>query len=202
MSRYKAFITFYRIRAYFWKLPHAVYWLCYKTGLIIELECYIKGGMGTKPTAAPRGRPTKFKPEYYELARNYCLLGATNADMAKYFNVSMECFNWWISHDPLFLQILKEGREQADAVVASRSYARACGFERVEKEQVLVGTQVVEIERTKYYPPETTAAIFWLCNRHPDKWRRGEKQEVVESTADQAKAVHSLLTALFNTKSD
>lgn len=28
----------------------------------------------------------------------------------------------------------------------------------------------------KYYPPDTTAAIFWLKNRQKDKWR--DKQEV------------------------
>jgi len=27
---------------------------------------------------ATRGQPTSYKPEYDELARNYCLLGATN----------------------------------------------------------------------------------------------------------------------------
>jgi len=32
------------------------------------------------------------------------------------------------------------------------------------------------VPTVKHYPPDTTAAIFWLKNRQPAKWR--EKQEV------------------------
>ena len=31
-------------------------------------------------------------------------------------------------------------------------------------------------EYTEHYPPDTTAAIFWLKNRQPEKWR--DKKEV------------------------
>jgi hypothetical protein len=31
------------------------------------------------------GQPTLYKPEYCGLAHNYCLLGATNAELAEFF---------------------------------------------------------------------------------------------------------------------
>jgi hypothetical protein len=34
------------------------------------------------------GRPILYKPEYSELAHNYCLLGATNAELAEFFGVA------------------------------------------------------------------------------------------------------------------
>jgi hypothetical protein len=34
------------------------------------------------------GRPTSFRPEFCELAHNYCLLGATNAELAIFFDVA------------------------------------------------------------------------------------------------------------------
>lgn len=35
------------------------------------------------------GRPSKYKPEYAELAMNYCLLGATDVEIAKFLGVSL-----------------------------------------------------------------------------------------------------------------
>jgi hypothetical protein len=34
------------------------------------------------------GQPTLYKPEYCELAHNYCLLGATNQVLAGFFRVA------------------------------------------------------------------------------------------------------------------
>ena len=36
------------------------------------------------------------------------------------------------------------------------------------------------IETVKHYPPDTTAAIFWLKNRQVERWR--DKQEVDHTT--------------------
>jgi hypothetical protein len=36
----------------------------------------------------------------------------------------------------------------------------------------------VQIPIRKYYPPDTTACIFWLKNRKPDEWRDKLDHEV------------------------
>jgi len=36
-----------------------------------------------------RGRPTLYKPENAELARKFCMLGATNEDLADLFDVDL-----------------------------------------------------------------------------------------------------------------
>ena len=32
-------------------------------------------------------------------------------------------------------------------------------------------SEVVQVPFIEHYPPDTTAAIFWLKNRRPDRWR-------------------------------
>lgn len=123
---------------------------------------------------ASRGRPTAFKDEYCELARNYCLLGATNADLARMFDVDERTIDRWIAEKPDFSRTVKEGRQEADAKVAERLYSRAVGYsnERAVKIFMPAGADApVYAPYTEHYPPETAACIFWLKNRRKADWR-------------------------------
>lgn len=123
-----------------------------------------------------RGRPTDYRQEYNEQARKLCLLGYTDAELAFFFDVSEQTINAWKKAHPLFLESIKTGKDIADANVGQRLYERAMGFEHDSEEikTVSVGGGESVIERVpirKVYPPDTTAAIFWLKNRQPRKWR-------------------------------
>lgn len=133
-----------------------------------------------------RGRPTDFKPEYIELAYKYCLLGATDKQLADFFEVSEQTINTWKQVHPEFLESIKRGKDIADANVADRLYQRALGFEHdseeikimtVSKEGGIGTEQVIErVPVRKVYPPDPTSIIFWLKNRQPKNWR--DKQEI------------------------
>ena len=125
------------------------------------------------------GRPTAYKDEYAEQARKLCLLGHTDADMAKFFEVSEQTINAWKNAHPAFLESIKKGKEFADADVASKLYHRAMGYEHAEDDIRAVNGEIIITSTTKHYPPDTTAAIFWLKNRQKDKWR--DKQEIEHS---------------------
>ncbi len=75
------------------------------------------------------GRPSKFREEYAEQAFNYCLLGATDADLGRFFDVDETTINRWKKVHPEFCQSLKDGKEGADARVAQSLYRRALGWE-------------------------------------------------------------------------
>lgn len=124
----------------------------------------------------PAGRPTKYKPEYAELAYKFCLLGATDADLARFFEVEEKTVNNWKKEYPEFLQSIKRGKELADAEIAQKLYHRAKGYEHEEDKIFQYEGEPVIVPTTKHYPPDTTAAIFWLKNRQPQKWR--DRQEV------------------------
>ncbi|WBV60223.1 terminase [Chryseobacterium camelliae] len=140
------------------------------------------------------GRPSDFKSEYLELAYNYCLLGATDKNLATFFNVCEATINNWKNEYPEFLESIKKGKDIADARIASKLFDRAAGAE-IQKQQAFKvkeilyenGKRVKETEKievvdiTEVIAPDTTAAIFWLKNRKPEYWK--DKQEhIVESS--------------------
>ena len=127
---------------------------------------------------ADQGRPTKYKKEYDELAYNYCLLGATDADLARFFSVSESTINLWKLEHSSFSESLKDGKYNADANVAKALYHRALGYVHTEEKVFNNNGDIVTYNTLKHYPPDTGAAMAWLKNRQPDKWR--DKQEIVQ----------------------
>lgn len=142
-----------------------------------------------------RGAPTKYKPEYAEQARKFCLLnGATDAELGDYFGVSETTIKDWYKRHPEFLTSVKAGKQGADMNVAESLYKRAVGFEytettfeKIDDKRVLEVTsdELITTEAykkkivTKLHPPDAGAALNWLKNRQPSKWR--DKVEVAHS---------------------
>lgn len=123
------------------------------------------------------GRKSGFKEEYVQLAENYALLGATDEELADFFNVNVATLNRWKKQFPEFCESLKKGKAVADANVASKLYNRAIGYDcKATKIVTYEGKVTDQVEYVEHYPPDTTAAIFWLKNRQPGKWR--DKKEV------------------------
>ena len=123
-------------------------------------------------------RPTAYKPEYDDLTFKYCLLGATDEDLARYFGVSTVTINAWKNKQPSFLNAIKEGKADADANVANSLYRRALGYSHPE-DKIFMGHdgKPLVVPTTKHYPPDTAAAFIWLKNRAG--WK--DKQDVEHS---------------------
>lgn len=124
------------------------------------------------------GRPSSFKPEYCEEALKLCKLGATDKELADFFGVSEATLNTWKNQFPEFLESLKAGKEIADAQVAEKLFQRAMGYSHPDSHICTIQNQVVITPIVKHYPPDTTAAIFWLKNRRSDLWRDKTEREV------------------------
>lgn len=126
------------------------------------------------------GRPTKYKDEYDKQAFKLCLLGATDEELANFFEVNVDSIHEWKKVHPNFSDSIKAGKQEADANVANRLYQRALGYEHDTEEIKVVNVgdfqqEVMRIPVKKIYPPDATSAIFWLKNRQPKKWR--DKQD-------------------------
>jgi hypothetical protein len=116
------------------------------------------------------GRPTLYRSDYCELARNYCLLGATNAELASFFGVAPRTIDNWIAAQPAFAAAVKEARVLADARVARCLYERAVGYQQKVERTVLHQGKERHLTDTIHHPPDTRACIFWLRNRQPRQW--------------------------------
>lgn len=117
------------------------------------------------------GRPSKYKDKYDELAYNYCLLGATDSELADFFDVCEATINNWKIDYPSFLESLKKGKQIADAKVAKAIFHRATGYEHEDVDIKMYEGSIIKTKYTKRYAPDPTSAIFWLKNRQPGKWR-------------------------------
>ena len=132
---------------------------------------------------AGRGRPTLYKPENPELARKFCMLGATNDDLADCFEVAGSTIDDWIATIPEFAEGVRQGRDVADAAVVQKLYSRALGYSYETTKVMLYRGEPVTVPHTVHYPPDIRACMFWLRNRRPQYWlekaepRREEEED-------------------------
>lgn len=123
-------------------------------------------------------RPSKFKEEFIGQAEKLCKLGATDIELADFFEVEVRTLYRWKSENEKFCQALKAGKAESDDRVERSLFARANGYEHDEVDIRVVGGEIVQTPIRKYYPPDTTAAIFWLKNRKPGEWRETKAVEL------------------------
>ncbi len=121
----------------------------------------------------PRGQRTKYKPEYVNQAEKLCAMGATDAEIARFFNVSVPTLSSWAAIHEDFGAALQKGGAVADATVERSLYQRAIGYS-YESEKII--GEVIRAPIVVHVPPDVKAQIFWLKNRDPKNWR--DRREV------------------------
>ena len=124
------------------------------------------------------GRPSKFRPEFVQQAEKLCKLGATDLEIADFFEIDVRTLHRWKADNTEFCHALKAGKAEADERVERSLFARANGYEHDEVDLRVVNGEVVQTPIRKLYPPDTTACIFWLKNRRPDLWRDRVEQTI------------------------
>jgi hypothetical protein len=146
------------------------------------------------------GRPSPYKEQYCDQVEKLCKLGATDKDIADFFEVNEDTIYEWKKVHPKFSESIKAGKTLADLTVSDSLFKRATGYEH--EEDVIFNDKGVPliVPTKKRYPPDTTAMIFWLKNRQPEKWRdrkdidmtsKGEsiKPVIIDLTNDDPKLI-------------
>lgn len=126
----------------------------------------------------PAGRPTEYRPEYVERAKEMCLRGATDVELADEFKVSVTTLYNWRAKYPEFLQALKAAKDVADERVERSLFERAVGYERDSVKIFCQDGQIIQQTFRELVPPDPTSMIFWLKNRQPKLWRDKTEVEV------------------------
>ncbi len=138
----------------------------------------------------PMGRPSKYQQVFAQQAIKLCKLGATDAELADFFEVDMVTLYRWYCSKPDFRKSVKMPKAEADDRVERSLYQKGVGFwvdtEKLfllkddfydDEGNIVRSTQRVHHEPTReYYPPDTAAAFIWLKNRRKETWR--DKHEV------------------------
>lgn len=126
----------------------------------------------------PAGRPSTYSEEFAKQAEKLAALGATDMEVADFFEVDVRTIYRWKHDHPEFCQALNVGKDKADERVINSLYQKAVGYEQDEVKIFMPAgaDQPVYAPFRAKIAPDTTAAIFWLKNRKPADWR--DKQEV------------------------
>ena len=113
--------------------------------------------------------------------------GLIDEQIAKNLGIAYSTFKDYKNKHSAFSAALKKGKEVVDFEVENALLKRALGYKysEVTQEPVEVGEGITMLQTTKivtkHAPPDTTAQIFWLKNRKPDKWRDKPKVETDEA---------------------
>lgn len=139
------------------------------------------------------------KPEKLAQIEMWARQGLTSADIAQNIGITRQTFEAWKTAYPDIGDTVKKGNVCADSVVENALYKRAQGYDAVECERRLLPdpvtgelTMITVKEKVRHIPADTTAQIFWLKNRRPDRWRdkqpdmpNGDNEVVVTFDVDE-----------------
>ncbi|WP_201838839.1 helix-turn-helix domain-containing protein [Microvirga zambiensis] len=132
------------------------------------------------------GRPTKYDPDYHpEHAYKLAMLSHTDEEMAAFFEINTDTFYEWKRRYPEFSEAVTRGKIPADAEVAASFFKRATGYDQPTEKLFLFEGEVIRADTVTHYPPDPGAALNWLKNRQPDKWR-DKKQLELDADVDGA----------------
>ena len=104
--------------------------------------------------------------------------GLTDEQISRNMGIGTTTLYRWKEKFKEIREALKRGKEVVDREVENALLKRALGYEYTETTREAVKNpdsgdieMRVTKEVTKKVIPDTTAQIFWLKNRRPDKWR-------------------------------
>ena len=118
--------------------------------------------------------------------------GLTDEQIANNLGIGYTTFKDYKKRYPSFSTALKKGKEVVDYEVENALLKRALGYSYEEKtieklwnESKEEYEEVVTKRVRKEVVPDTTAQIFWLKNRKPNKWRDKQIMEHDTSKVEQ-----------------
>ena len=126
--------------------------------------------------------------------------GLTDEQIAHNIGISRSTLAEWVNKFPDIADTLKKGKAPVDIEVENALLKRALGY---QYEETITEIEEIPTGKTDEYGrpvmkqqkhmkkvmrtalPDTTAQIFWLKNRRPDKWR--DKPAAVEDNSTMEK---------------
>lgn len=109
-----------------------------------------------------------------DLAFKFCLLGATNEQLAKFLGVAVVTIELWCRNNEEFREAVRRGRYEADAQVVHGLYRRSKGYDIdniiLTEGENAQGAFYKETRSVIHIPPDPTAALKFLAVRQKELW--------------------------------
>lgn len=132
--------------------------------------------------------------------------GLTDEQIAHNIGVTAKTLYEWENKFGEIRDALKKGKAPVDIEIENALLKRAKGYTVTVKKPIKIKTKkqlkdkgtieeehIEFVDEEVYIPPDTTAQIYWLNNRRPDRWRT---RKAVEIQTEQQK--NELLQSLFD----
>lgn len=133
-----------------------------------------------KAAKAGKGRPSKFSQSLAARILELATKGKTEVEIAHSLGISPTTLANWKGKHPDFLEALKKAKDVADDLMEATLFQRGMGYSYSAVKFFFDSKsgKVVSQAYVEKLPPDTTAIIFWLKNRRPDRWRDVNKHEL------------------------
>ena len=139
-----------------------------------------------------KGKYTEWlTPDGLLLLEGWARDGLTDEQIAHNIGIHVATFYRWQEAHSEFCDAIKKGKAPVDIQVENALLKRALGYEYEEVTTEITETPYIyksgkervrkqkHVKKTKKIVlPDTTAQIFWLKNRRPDKWRDKREETV------------------------
>lgn len=135
------------------------------------------------------GRPTKYRAEFAKQAEKFCRLGATDFDLADFFEVDTATIWRWRSQNAAFCNACKAGKAEADDRVERSLYERAVGYSFHSEKIFHYQGEIIRAECVEHIPPDPGACGRWLAARRPEQWRDKLGDQIGEGFAEIWRAI-------------
>ena len=117
------------------------------------------------------------EPEGLLLLESWAREGLTDEQIATKIGINAATLYDWKKKFPEISESLKKGKDIVDIQVENALLKRALGYSYTEV-KIKKNGNITEITTVKKeIPPDTTAQIYWLNNRRPERWRGKQKEE-------------------------
>jgi hypothetical protein len=142
------------------------------------------------------GRKPKYQTAWARIARKACERGLTDREVANLLGINASTFYRWRVEYPHFARAVRLGKEMADARVERALFSRAVGYDYDIEKQIMTRRGPQMLRWREHLPPDVGAAMAYLKNRRPDRWRDTHRIEHTRSPYDRIESPAELRALL------
>lgn len=111
---------------------------------------------------------TEYDPSYAARARDLCMAGCTEVEIAQVLGLSVGMLRAWRERYPDFDYAWTDGTIIANTKVIGALFKRALGYDKIIWKETKDGM----MQELKHVEASVPACMAWLTNRLPEQWTK------------------------------